>query len=156
MKKTNAMRELDKAGIDYQYYEYEVDEEHLGAIDVALKTRQDISRVFKTLVLVNEKKEMIVTCIPGSDTIDLKKLAKVSSSKKVEMIEMKQLLPMTGYMRGGCSPIGIKKKHRSFLHHSALKEERILISAGIRGLQIEIAVEDLISYVQMEVEDIVI
>ena len=86
MKKTNAMRELDKAGIDYQYYEYEVDEEHLGAIDVALKTGQDISCVFKTLVLINEKKEMIVACIPGSDTIDLKKLAKVSSSKKVEMI----------------------------------------------------------------------
>ena len=85
MKKTNAMRELDKAGIDYQYYEYEVDEEHLGAIDVALKTGQDISCVFKTLVLINEKKEMIVACIPGSDTIDLKKLAKVSSSKKVEI-----------------------------------------------------------------------
>lgn len=156
MKKTNAMRELDKAGIDYQYYEYEVDEEHLGAIDVALKTGQDISCVFKTLVLINEKKEMIVACIPGSDTIDLKKLAKVSSSKKVEMIEMKQLLPMTGYLRGGCSPIGIKKKHRSFLHHSALKKEKILVSAGIRGLQVEIAVKDLISYVKMEVKDIVV
>lgn len=156
MKKTNAMRELEKAGISYQYYEYEADENHLGAIDVALKTGQDISSVFKTLVLVNEKKEMIVACIPGSDTIDLKKLAKISSSKKVEMIEMKQLLPMTGYIRGGCSPIGIKKKHRSFLHHSALKKEKILVSAGVRGLQLEIAVEDLVSYIKMEIQDIVV
>lgn len=156
MKKTNAMRELEKAGISYQYYEYEADENHLGAIDVALKTAQDVSRVFKTLVLVNEKKEMIVACIPGSDTIDLKKLAKISSSKKVEMIEMKQLLPMTGYIRGGCSPIGIKKKHRSFLHHSALKKEKILVSAGVRGLQLEIAVEDLVSYIKMEIQDIVV
>src|SRR3712207_5585705 len=156
MKKTNAMRELDKAGIDYQYYEYEVDENHLGAIDVALKTGQGIGSVFKTLVLVNEKKEMIVACIPGSDTIDLTKLARVSSSKKVEMIEMKQLLPMTGYIRGGCSPIGIKKKHRTFLQQAALKKEKILISGGMRGLQIEIAVKDLIAYVKMEVEDIIV
>lgn len=156
MKKTNAMRELDKAKIQYQYYEYEVDENHLGAIDVALKTGQDITRIFKTLVLVNEKKEMIVACIPGSDTIDLKKLAKVSSSKKVEMIEMKQLLPMTSYIRGGCSPIGIKKKHRTFLHSSARNKESIIVSGGMRGLQIELATEDLIAYVGMEVEDIIV
>ena len=121
-----------------------------------MKTGQDITRIFKTLVLVNEKKEMIVACIPGSDTIDLKKLAKVSSSKKVEMIEMKQLLPMTGYIRGGCSPIGIKKKHRTFLHSSARNKESIIVSGGMRGLQIELATEDLISYIGMEVEDIIV
>lgn len=156
MKKTNAMRELDKAGISYQYYEYEVDENHLGAIDVALKMGQDITRVFKTLVLLNEKKEMVIACIPGSDNIDLKKLAKISSSKKVEMIEMKQLLPMTGYIRGGCSPIGIRRKHRSFLHDSALTQETIIISAGMRGLQLELNPKDLISYLEMEVGDLIL
>lgn len=156
MKKTNAMRELDKAKISYRYYEYEVDEDHLGAVDVALKIGQDITKIFKTLVLLNEKKEMVIACIPGSDNIDLKKLAKLAQSKKVELIEMKQLLPMTGYIRGGCSPIGIKKKHRVFLHQSALIKERIIISAGIRGIQLEVNPQDLISYLKIEIGDIII
>lgn len=150
------MRELEKAKISFQHHEYEVDENHLGAIDVALKMGQDISSVFKTLVLVNEKKEMIVACIPGSDNIDLKKLAKLSQSKKVEMIEMKQLLPMTGYIRGGCSPIGIQKKHRTFMHQSALEKEKIIVSAGLRGMQLELRPQDLISYLKIEVGDIVV
>lgn len=155
MKKTNAMRELDKAKIPYQYHEYEVDEDHLGALDVAFKMGQDSTKIFKTLVLWNEKKEIVVACIPGNGKIDLKKIAKLAQSKKVEMIEMKQLFPMTGYIRGGCSPIGMKKKYRMFLHQSALTKKSILISAGIRGLQLELDPRDLLSYLKMEIGDIV-
>ncbi len=156
MKKTNAMRELDKSKIEYSYKEYEVDENDLGAIAVSIKTGQDITKIFKTLVLLTDKNDMIVACIPGADNIDLKKLAKVAGVKKVEMLEMKKLLPMTGYIRGGCSPIGIKKRHRTFIHESALTKDEIMISAGIRGLQIVIKPEDLIKHVDMEVADIIV
>lgn len=156
MKKTNAMRELDKSKIEYSYKEYEVDENALGAIAVSMKTGQDITKIFKTLVLLTDKNDMIVACIPGADNIDLKKLAKVAGVKKVEMLEMKKLLPMTGYIRGGCSPIGIKKRHRTFIHESALTKDEIMISAGIRGLQIVIKPEDLIKHVDMEVADIIV
>ena len=156
MKKTNAMRELDKSKIEYSYKEYEVDENDLGAISVSIKTGQDITKIFKTLVLLTDKNDMIVACIPGADNIDLKKLAKVAGAKKVEMLEMKKLLPMTGYIRGGCSPIGIKKRHRTFIHESALTKDEIMISAGIRGLQIVIKPEDLIKHVDMEVADIIV
>ena len=156
MKKTNAMRELDKKKIKYDYREYEVDESDLSAIAVSLKTGEDITRIFKTLVLLTEKKEMIVACIPGADTIDLKKLAKVAGVKKVEMLELKELFNMTGYIRGGCSPIGIKKRHQSFIHQSALNKEYIMISAGVRGLQIIIEPRALIEYLNMVVGDIIV
>lgn len=156
MKKTNAMRELDKSKIKYDFKEYEVDEQDLSAIAVSLKTGEDITKIFKTLVLLNEKKEMIVACIPGADNIDLKKLAKVVGAKKVEMLEMKELFNMTGYIRGGCSPIGIKKRHQSVIHQSALNKEYIMISAGVRGLQIIIEPKLLIDYLNMKVEDIIV
>ncbi|QNM15014.1 MULTISPECIES: Cys-tRNA(Pro) deacylase [Fusobacterium] len=156
MKKTNAMRELDKNKIRYDVKEYEVDENDLGAIAVSLKTGQDITKIFKTLVLLNDKNEMLVACIPGADNIDLKKLAKAAGSKKVEMLELKNLLAMTGYVRGGCSPIGIKKRHRTFIHESALTKDEIMISAGVRGMQIILSPKDLIDYVQMEVADIIV
>lgn len=156
MKKTNAMRELDKAKIAYQSYSYEVGEEHVSAIDVALRLGQDIQRVFKTLVLWTEKKEMIVACIPASDSIDLKKLAKVLDCKKVEMLEMKTLFSMTGYVRGGCSPIGILKRHRTVLHQSALNENTMIVSAGQRGLQVELEVSALQKHVHAIVADIVL
>ena len=108
MKKTNAIRELETHKIEHIVREYEVDEDHLDALSVAIKTNEDITRIFKTLVLLNEKKEMIVACIPGLEKLDLKKLAKISGSKKVEMLPMKDLFSMTGYLRGGCSPIAIK------------------------------------------------
>lgn len=156
MKKTNAMRELDKNKIRYDVKEYEVDENDLGAIAVSLKTGQDITKIFKTLVLLNDKNEMLVACIPGADNIDLKKLAKAAGSKKVEMLELKNLLAMTGYVRGGCSPIGIKKRHRTFIHESSLTKDEIMISAGVRGMQIILSPKDLIDYVQMEVADIIV
>lgn len=155
MKKTNAIRELELNKIEHKIREYEVDENNLDALSVALKTNEDVSRVFKTLVLLNEKKEMLVACIPGIEKIDLKKLAKLSDSKKVEMIAMKELLPMTGYIRGGCSPVGIKKRHRTFIHESVFDNEKILVSGGQRGIQIEIAPKLLVDYLQMIVGDII-
>ncbi|MGL5949801.1 MAG: Cys-tRNA(Pro) deacylase [Cetobacterium sp.] len=155
MKKTNAMRELEKAKISYSSLSYEFDENDLSAITLAAKTGQDITRIFKTLALFNEKKELVIACIPGSDEIDLKKLAKAAGSKKVEMLNMKDLMEYTGYVRGGCSPIGIKKRHRAFIHESVLKKESILISAGVRGMQIEISPADLIKYLKIEVRDLI-
>ena len=152
MKKTNAIRELETHKIEHIVREYEVDEEHLDAVSVALKTNEDITRVFKTLVLLNEKREMIVACIPGMEKLDLKKLAKLSNHK---MLPMKDLFSMTGYIRGGCSPIGIKKKHTVFIHKSALDNKTILVSGGLRGLQIEIEPQKLIDYLKMVVGDII-
>ncbi|WP_427171615.1 Cys-tRNA(Pro) deacylase [Fusobacterium nucleatum] len=155
MKKTNAIRELENHKIEHIVREYEVDEEHLDAVSVALKTNEDITRVFKTLVLLSEKREMVVACIPGIEKLDLKKLAKLSGNKKLEMLPMKDLLSMTGYIRGGCSPIGIKKKHSIFIHESALDNKTILISGGLRGLQIEIEAQKLVDYLKMVVGDII-
>lgn len=156
MKKTNAMRELDKNKIKYDFVEYEVDEDNLSAISVSIKTGQDITKIFKTLILLNEKREMLVACIPGSDNIDLKKLAKLSGDKKVEMLEMKELFNMTGYIRGGCSPVGIKKRHKAFMHQSALTKDTIFVSGGMRGIQIIISPTDLIKYLNMTVGDIIV
>ena len=155
MKKTNAIRELEIYKIEHSTKEYEVDENNLDAVSVALKVGEDITRVFKTLVLLNDKKEMVVACIPGMEKLDLKKLAKLSGNKKLEMLPMKDLFSMTGYIRGGCSPIGIKKRHSIFIHKSALDNKTILISGGLRGLQIEINPQKLIDYLKMVVGDII-
>ncbi|MDR1835222.1 MAG: Cys-tRNA(Pro) deacylase [Fusobacteriaceae bacterium] len=155
MKKTNALRELDRAKIPYGTVEYDVDESDLSALSVALKTGEDLDRVFKTLVLLDEKRNMIVACIPGAATVDLKKLARVAGVKRVEMLPLKDLLPMTGYIRGGCSPIGISGKRRTFLHESALDYEKILVSAGTRGLQAELSPKDLIRHLGIVTGDLV-
>jgi len=155
MKKTNAIRELEIHKIEHSTKEYEVDENNLDAVSVALKVGEDITRVFKTLVLLNDKKEMVVACIPGMEKLDLKKLAKLSGNKKLEMLPMKDLLAYTGYVRGGCSPIGIKKKHTAFIHESALKNKTIFVSGGMRGIQIEIEPQKLIDYLKLTVGDII-
>ena len=155
MKKTNAIRELEIHKIEHSTKEYEVDENNLDAVSVALKVGEDITRVFKTLVLLNDKKEMVVACIPGMEKLDLKKLAKLSGNKKLEMLPMKDLLTYTGYVRGGCSPIGIKKKHTAFIHESALENKTIFVSGGMRGIQIEIEPQKLIDYLKLTVGDII-
>lgn len=155
MKKTNAIRELEIHKIEHSTKEYEVDENNLDAVSVALKVGEDITRVFKTLVLLNDKKEMVVACIPGMEKLDLKKLAKLSGNKKLEMLAMKDLLAYTGYVRGGCSPIGIKKKHTAFIHESALENKTIFVSGGMRGIQIEIEPQKLIDYLKLMVGDII-
>lgn len=154
IEKTNAARLLDKAGIAYKLVPYEVDENDLAVQHVADCLGQDIAMVFKTLVLHGDKTGHIVCVVPGHMEVDLKALAKVSGNKKVEMIAMKDLLSVTGYIRGGCSPVGMKKKFPTYFHSTALSFEHIYVSAGVRGLQLEIAPSDLIKFVNATVADV--
>ena len=154
MKKTNAMRILDSKKIKYQIKEYEVNEDDLGAIAVAAKTGVDIDIIFKTLVLKGDKTGHIVACIPGAYELDLKTLAKESKNKKVEMIAVKDIEKLTGYIRGGCSPIGMKKQFFTYIDSSARNHEKILISGGKRGLQIEISPIDLVKIGSVEFVEI--
>ena len=146
-EKTNAARLLDKAGVSYKLIPYEFDENDLAAQHVADSLGQDIARVFKTLVLHGDRTGHVVCVVPGNAEVDLKALAKASGNKKVEMIPMKDLLSVTGYIRGGCSPVGMKKRFPTYFHTTALDFETIYVSAGVRGLQIEIAPADLIGFV---------
>ena len=147
IEKTNAARLLDKAGVSYKLIPYEFDENDLAAQHVADSLGQDIARVFKTLVLHGDRTGHVVCVVPGNAEVDLKALAKASGNKKVEMILMKDLLSVTGYIRGGCSPVGMKKRFPTYFHTTALDFETIYVSAGVRGLQIEIAPADLIGFV---------
>ena len=147
IEKTNAARLLDKAGVPYKLIPYEFDENDLAAQHVADSLGQDIARVFKTLVLHGDRTGHVVCVVPGNAEVDLKALAKASGNKKVEMIPMKDLLSVTGYIRGGCSPIGMKKRFPTFFHTTALDFDTIYVSAGVRGLQIEISPADLIRFV---------
>lgn len=144
INKTNVARLLDKAKIDYRLVPYEVDENDLSATHVAEQLGEDVAQVFKTLVLQGDKSGYLVCVIPGADEVDLKKAAKASGNKKCEMIHVKELLPLTGYIRGGCSPIGMKKRFPTYIHQTATDYEKIYVSAGQRGLQIQIAPADLI------------
>ena len=153
-EKTNAARLLDKAGLKYNLIPYEYDENDLAAQHVADSLGQDIARVFKTLVLHGDRTGYIVCVVPGDMEVELKALAKVSGNKKVEMIPMKDLLNVTGYIRGGCSPIGMKKRFPTYFHVTANNYETIYVSAGVRGLQIEISPSDLIGFVQATVADV--
>ncbi len=146
-EKTNAVRLLDKAKIPYNLIPYEFDENDLAAQHVADSLGQDIATVFKTLVLHGDKVGYIVCVIPGNMEVDLKALAKVSGNKKVEMIPMKDLLQVTGYIRGGCSPIGMKKRFPTYFHSTAADHEKIYVSAGVRGIQIGISPKELIRFV---------
>ena len=147
IEKTNAARLLDKAGVPYKLIPYEFDENDLAAQHVADSLGQDIARVFKTLVLHGDRTGHVVCVVPGNAEVDLKALAKASGNKKVEMIPMKDLLSVTGYIRGGCSPVGMKKRFPTYFHTTAIDFDTIYVSAGVRGLQIEIAPADLIGFV---------
>ena len=147
VQKTNAARLLDAAGIEYSLVPYEVDEEHLEASHVADELGEDLDRVFKTLVLRGDRGGLFVCVIPGSMEVDLKVAARISGNKSCAMIHVKELLPLTGYIRGGCSPIGMKKPYPTFIHESALLWDTIYISAGVRGLQIGIEPQALIGFV---------
>lgn len=147
IQKTNAARLLDAAGIKYELIPYEVDENNLDAGHVAAQLGEDLDCVFKTLVLRGDKSGLFVCVVPGSTEVDLKVAAKISGNKNCEMIHVKELLPLTGYIRGGCSPIGMKKPYPTFIHESAILYDYIYISAGVRGLQIRISPADLISFV---------
>ena len=155
INKTNAARLLDRAQIAYSLIPYKVDEENLAATHVAEQLGEPVERVFKTLVLRGDKTGIVVCVIPGDREIDLKKAAKATGNKHVEMIHVRELQGVTGYIRGGCSPIGMKKDFPIFIHDSCRQYDSIYISAGIRGLQIEIAPEALIRFTHATVTDLV-
>lgn len=144
--KTNAVRLLDKAGIAYELVPYEVDENNLAATHVAEQLGEDIAQVFKTLVLRGDRNGIFVCVVPGDAEVNLKLAAKVSGNKSADMIHMKELLSLTGYIRGGCSPIGMRKPFPIFIHSACMDFEAIYVSAGVRGLQIKIAPADLVGY----------
>ncbi|MBP5583877.1 MAG: Cys-tRNA(Pro) deacylase [Bacteroidales bacterium] len=155
INKTNAARFLDNLKMSYELIPYVVDENDLGAEHIANQLNEPIEQVFKTLVLRGDKIGLFVCVIPGNLEVDLKKAAKLSGNKNCDMIHLKELQPLTGYIRGGCSPLAMKKKFPTFIHQTALEQEYIYVSAGIRGLQIKINPNDLISAAQAVVGDIV-
>mgnify|MGYP001218915136 CR=1 FL=1 len=144
-KKTNAVRELERAGVTLELREYEVDEDDLSAPAVAHKVGLPVEQVFKTLVARAEEppRQVMMACIPGAAELDLKKLAAAAGAKKVDLVPLKDLLGLTGYVRGGCSPVGAKKPYPVYLDQSALDHARISVSAGQRGLQMFLAPADL-------------
>jgi Cys-tRNA(Pro)/Cys-tRNA(Cys) deacylase len=153
--KTNAARLLDKQHIPYELIPYEVDESDLSAIAVATKLGQNIEQVFKTLVLRGDKTSVFVCIIPGGEEVNLKKAANASGNKNCAMVPMKEILELTGYIRGGCSPLGMKKNYPTYIDESCTLFDYIFISAGIRGLQIKVNPEDLIKVTPCEVTDLV-
>lgn len=155
INKTNAARLLDKARINYELISYEVDESDLSAIHVAKQLNEPIEQLFKTLILKGDKSGYFVCIIPGAEELDLKLAAKISGSKSCQMILMKDLLSVTGYIRGACSPIGMKKKYPTYIHSTCENFEFIYISAGQRGLQIKIAPNDLIKVIEATISILV-
>ena len=153
--KTNAMRLMDAAKIPYRAVEYKYDESDLGGEHVAAVTGMNPDQVFKTLVARGEKKGILVFCIPVSCTLDLKKAAHAAGDKKVEMIHMKELLGLTGYIRGGCSPVGMKKKYPTFMDETAELYDEIAISGGARGLQMVLSPMSLMEYADITSVDLV-
>lgn len=154
INKTNTARLLDKAKIKYELLPYEVDEDNLAATHVAEQLNENIAQVFKTLVLRGDRNGIFVCVIPGDCEVDLKVAAKLSGNKSAEMIHMKELLPTTGYIRGGCSPIGMKKPFPTFIHTTCMNFSFIYISAGVRGLQIKIAPADLVAFTSATVAEL--
>lgn len=143
MSKTNAIRILEAKGIQFTVHSYEVDEEDLRGSTVANKIGAAEETVFKTLVAEGDKTGINVFCIPVSEELNLKKAASASGNKKIEMVKVKELFPLTGYIRGGCSPIGMKKNYPVYIEETALLFEKIYISAGIRGMQICLSPNDI-------------
>ena len=144
IKKTNAARILDELHIIYELKTYPVDEEHLDAVHVAKEVGMPPEQVFKTLCVRGDKTGVIFAVIPGNGELDLKALARVSGNKRCEMVHLKEVLPLTGYIRGGCSPLGAKKDYPVFMDETCWLFDRIAISAGLRGMQILAAPEDLV------------
>ncbi len=155
IQKTNAARLLDKAEVPYELVPYEVDENDLAATHVAEQLNEDIAQVFKTLILRGDRNGLFVCVIPGDAEVDLKKAAKASGNKSAEMIQMKELLPLTGYIRGGCSPIGMKKPFPTYIHESCNRFESIYVSAGQRGLQLKLSPSQLSDFIHATITDLI-
>ncbi len=142
-KKTNAARKLDELKINYRILEYTVDEEHLDAVHVAAEVGMPSNQVFKTLCVRGDKNGVMFAVIPGDGELDLKALARVSGNKRAELVALKEVLPLTGYIRGGCSPLGAKKNYPVYMDQTSNDWDEIAISAGQRGMQILAAPQDL-------------
>lgn len=156
MVKTNAMRLLEQAGIEFETKEYEVDENDLSGETVAFKIGMDPDSVFKTLVTKGDKNGIAVFCIPVTGELDLKKAAKATGNKKIEMVAVKDLLGLTGYIRGGCSPVGMKKAYPTYIDETAILFEKIAVSAGVRGCQMIVDPQKLADYVSAKQIDLCI
>ena len=154
-KKTNAARILDQLKISYELIPYEVDESDLGAAHIAEQLGQPIERLFKTLVLRGDRSGLTVCVVPGAEEVDLKKAARATGNKKIEMIHVKELLPLTGYIRGGCSPIGMKKPLPTWFHESIMNYDTVYCSAGQRGLQFRLAPADLVRAAHGKLADLI-
>ena len=154
MNKTNAMRLLDAAKIKYEVCEYPVDENNLAGTHIADEIGLPYEMVFKTIVARGDKTGLLVFCIPCNMEINLKKAATVTGNKKVEPIQVKELLGLTGYIRGGCSPVGMKKKFPTYFDETVILHEKITVSAGVRGAQLLLSANELISYVGGNVADV--
>ena len=152
--KTNAMRRLDAAKIAYEVFEYAVDESDLSGTHIADEIGLPYEVVFKTLVAKGDRTGPVVFCIPCHKEIDLKKAARVTDNKKIEMVHVKDLLGLTGYIRGGCSPIGMKKQFPTYLHETALEHDKITVSSGVRGAQLLLSVSELVTFVAAKTVDI--
>ena len=156
IEKTNVARLLDRAKIRYELIAYEVDETDLSAVHVAEQLNEPVEAVFKTLVLKGDKTGFFVCIIPGAEELDLKKAAKISGNKSCEMIPMKDLVSITGYIRGACSPLGMKKRLPTFIHDSYRDFENIYVSAGKRGLQLHMAPQELITEIKAIVGSLIV
>ena len=154
MVKTNAMRLLDKAKISYEAIEYEVDENDLSGVTTAKKAHLDDKTVFKTLVAKGDKTGYLVFCIPVAKEVDLKKAAKISGNKKIEMVHVKDLLSLTGYIRGGCSPVGMKKKFDTYFDISCKNFDKITVSAGVRGCQLLVSSSEITKFTNAKIDSL--
>lgn len=154
MVKTNAMRLLDKAKISYEAIEYEVDENDLSGVTIAKKAHLDDKTVFKTLVAKGDKTGYLVFCIPVAKEVDLKKAAKISGNKKIEMVHVKDLLSLTGYIRGGCSPVGMKKKFDTYFDISCRNFDKITVSAGVRGCQLLVSSSEITEFTNAKIDSL--
>ena len=156
MVKTNAMRLLAQAGIEYELIEYKVDEENLAGVHVAEQTGLPVEVVFKTLVARGEKCGFLVFCIPVAEELDLKKAAQVVGDKKIELVHVKELLALTGYVRGGCSPVGMKKKFPTYFDETIILFDKIAVSAGVRVAQVFLDGGALVSYLGAQCADLTV
>ena len=154
MKKTNAARLLDNHRVKYEIVEYEMNEDNLSAVTVAQKLGQNVKQVFKTLVLRGNAGSIFVAVVPGDAEVNLKKAAKISGNKSAEMVHMEELLSLTGYIRGACSPVGMKKQYPHFIHETCLNFDFIFVSAGKRGMQLKLNPKDLITITGAVVGDL--
>lgn len=149
MKNSNAARILDKLKIPYEILQYEVDEKDLSAENAAKKMGQPLKQVFKTLIARGDKTGVLIACIPGEAELNLKTLASVSGNKKVEMVHLKEIKSLTGYIRGGVSPLAMKKNYPTYIDESAFQFSFIIVSAGVRGLQLKVDPNDLLKAMQL-------